>query len=129
MKHGAENCPCGSGNSLETCCLPVIRERAALTAEQLMRSRYTAYVIQDDEYLKDTWAPEHRPAQLQFDQNQKWLGLKIKNTAAGGQNDETGMVEFVARYKIDGRGHRLHEISQFRRENGNWIYVSGELKT
>lgn len=109
--------------------MPVIRERGALTAEQLMRSRYTAYVIQDDEYLKDTWAPEHRPTQLRFDQNQNWLGLKIKSTEAGSQSDETGMVEFVARYKIDGRGHRLHEISQFRRDSGKWIYVSGELKT
>ncbi|MBO6555317.1 MAG: hypothetical protein JJ957_02365 [Pseudomonadales bacterium] len=53
----------------------------------------------------------------------------MKGTRSGGQNDDTGIVEFVARYKIDGRGHRLHEISQFRRDNGKWIYVAGEIKT
>lgn len=129
MLTGPDSCPCGSGSSLRICCLPVISTRAAVTAEQLMRSRYTAYVLQDGDYLKDTWAPEHRPSQLTFNQNQNWLGLKIKGTRSGGQNDDTGIVEFVARYKIDGRGHRLHEISQFRRDNGKWIYVAGELKT
>jgi SEC-C motif-containing protein len=92
-----------------------------------MRSRYTAYVTGDENYLLETWAPEHRPAGLNLDPKQKWLGLKVKRTEAGGSNDDAGIVEFVARYKIDGRGHRLHEVSRFRRENGKWLYETGKV--
>lgn len=123
----SDKCPCGSGEPGETCCLPVIRDRAAITAEQLMRSRYTAYVLGDETYLLETWAPEYQPAELNLDPKQKWLSLKIKRTEAGGSNDDAGIVEFVARYKIDGRGHRLHEVSRFRRESGKWLYVTGEI--
>lgn len=94
-----------------------------------MRSRYTAYVLGDETYLLETWAPEHRPPGLNLDPKQNWLGLKVKRTDAGGTNDDTGVVEFVARYKIDGRGHRLHEVSNFRRDNGMWLYVSGLIKS
>lgn len=121
-------CPCHSGQPLERCCSPVIRDRSAETAEALMRSRYTAYVLHDADYLMDTWAPETRPIHLNLVKKQKWLGLKVKRTERGGPSDDDGVVEFVARYKIDGRGYRLHETSQFRRDNGQWLYVSGVTK-
>ncbi len=92
-----------------------------------MRSRYTAYVIGNAEYLRQTWAPEARPPQLELDVKQKWLGLKVKRVEGGSAEDDSGIVEFVARYKIDGRGHRLHETSEFRKDSGHWLYVSGSI--
>lgn len=120
-------CPCGSGNRLDQCCGPVIRHHCAESAEQLMRSRYTAFVLLDDNYLSDTWHPSTRPQELQLDPDQRWLGLKINATEAGNAGDKTGIVEFVARYKIAGRGHRLHEVSRFVHENGHWFYVDGDF--
>ncbi len=92
-----------------------------------MRSRYTAFVLLDRNYLRDTWHPSTRPLELQLDPDQRWLGLKVKATEAGKASDKTGIVEFVARYKIAGRGHRLHEISRFVHENGHWFYVDGDF--
>ncbi len=93
-----------------------------------MRSRYTAYVLKDEAYLKHSWHPSTRPMQLNLDDEQRWLGLKIKATEAGNEDDETGVVEFVARYKVGGKGHRLHEKSRFERHEGRWVYTDGELK-
>lgn len=92
-----------------------------------MRSRYSAYVLGEEDYLLDTWHPAYRPRQLTQVPGQKWLGLKIKATIRGRATDTTGTVEFVARYKVDGRGYRLHEISRFVREAGHWYYTDGDL--
>lgn len=92
-----------------------------------MRSRYSAYVTGNKKYLLDTWAPETRPQQLYLDDQQRWLGLKIRRVEAGAEGCANGLVEFVARFKIDGRGHRLHEISSFRRTENGWVYVDGQL--
>jgi len=97
------------------------------TAEALMRSRYTAYVLGNESYLSKTWHPNTRPDDLDADDGGRWLGLKIIRTEAGGPEDETGLVEFVARYKIGGRGHRLHETSRFVGYEGRWVYVDGEI--
>lgn len=88
-----------------------------------MRSRYTAYVLADEAYLLATWHPDTRPAQLELAQEApvKWLGLAIKRHEDDGAGH--AIVEFVARYKIAGRAHRLHEISRFVREQGRWLYV------
>jgi SEC-C motif-containing protein len=101
--------------------------RNAKTAEQLMRSRYTAFVLQDLPYLLATWHPDTRPRNLTLDAGQRWLGLKIKRVEAGDVGDASGIVEFVARYKIAGRGYRLHEVSRFLYLNGAWLYVDGDL--
>ncbi len=90
-----------------------------------MRSRYTAYVLSESGYLLETWDPQTRPAELDFDAAQRWLGLRILRTAAGLETDENGEVEFVARYKVAGRATRLHEISRFRKKDGRWLYVDG----
>ncbi len=92
-----------------------------------MRSRYTAFVMGNADYLLATWHPGKRPKSLELDDNQRWLGLRIKRTEQGQAGDDVGIVEFVARYKIAGKGHRLHEISRFSRVNGQWFYVDGEF--
>jgi SEC-C motif-containing protein len=91
-----------------------------------MRSRYSAYVIGDRDYLLLTWHPETRPATLHLTPEQKWLGLKVRNAAAGAPDDSNGSVEFVARYKVAGKGYRLHEKSRFVRLDERWVYLDGE---
>jgi len=119
-------CPCGSSMAFAPCCGGLLSaERTADTAEQLMRSRYTAFVLKDEAYLGRTWHPDTCPARIELDDDTHWLGLKIKSTQAGGVDDDEGTVEFVARYKIAGRGHRLHEVSRFTRRDGQWCYVDG----
>lgn len=123
-----EPCWCDSGRTVGRCCGPVLsRAATAVTAEALMRSRYSAYVIGDTDYLLATWHPATRPAALELERARHWLGLTVKTVAAGDEQDTEGMVEFVARFKIDGRGHRLHECSRFVREQGLWFYRDGVL--
>jgi SEC-C motif-containing protein len=98
-------------------------DAVAATAETLMRSRYVAYVQQRADYLLRTWHPSTRPAHLEGPSEPlRWLGLQVLRIEAGGPLDEQGTVEFVARYKVGGKAHRLHEISRFVRENGQWFY-------
>lgn len=98
-----------------------------LTAEVLMRSRYTAYTLGREDYLLATWHATTRPRGLGLaeDVPTKWLGLEIKRHEA--QDENHAAVEFVARYKVQGRAHRLHETSRFVREAGRWFYLDGEV--
>jgi len=124
--HG--NCPCDSGEDYADCCGRFIEDGIVPdTAEELMRSRYTAYSFGDADYLYATWHPTTRRKDLQLDEPVNWLGLEIKRTEAGGPEDREGLVEFIARYKIGGRAHRLHETSRFLRRDGRWCYVDGEV--
>ena len=86
-----------------------------------MRSRYSAYVLKLEDYLLATWHTSTRPASLDF-AGEKWLGLDIKK-----HRNESNTVEFVARYKIGGRAHRMHEISRFVFADGRWFYLDGEF--
>lgn len=126
MKPG-EPCPCGGGQRYTACCGPLhAGEQPAASAEALMRSRYSAYVLKLADYLLATWHPSTRPSELDLAaDDSKWLGLDVKRHEV--QDDDRAMVEFVARYRIAGRGHRLHELSRFVREEGRWFYVDGEL--
>ena len=118
-------CPCG-GPSLEACCGRFLsKEKSAETAEQLMRSRYTAYVIGNEDYLKASWHPSTCPTDQLTDASIKWLELKLR--AAEEKGDEA-TVEFVARCRVSGRGHRLHETSRFVREAGQWFYLDGTFE-
>ena len=119
-------CPCGSGKVIEACCGLYLKGTPAPTPEALMRSRYTAYVQRDADYLKQTWHPSTRPADLELEDDVKWLGLKIVKVQ-GAEKNETGTVHFIARFKIGGRGHRMEEISRFVREEGRWFYLDGEV--
>lgn len=93
-----------------------------------MRSRYTAYTLQNTAYLNSTWHPDTRPDNLDLsDQTDaKWLGLNVKRHEI--IDDNHARVEFVARYKLKGRAYRLHENSRFVREAGGWLYVDGEMR-
>lgn len=124
-----ESCPCGSPSPYAACCGVYIAGQAEVdTAEHLMRSRYSAYVMGCEAYLLRTWHASTRPPALRLDKTTptRWLGLKIQRTAAGGVDDVRGVVEFVARYKIGGKAKRLHEVSHFVKEHGLWFYVSGD---
>lgn len=129
MKPKGDPCPCGSGRPYTACCGPCHAGTPAATAEALMRSRYSAYVLGLADYLLATWHPDTRPASLDLaaDGNTKWLGLEVKNHRSLDADHAT--VEFVARYRIAGRGQRLHEQSRFVRENGCWLYVDGNFPT
>lgn len=91
-----------------------------------MRSRYSAYVLGLNDYLLATWYPDTRPDSHDTgDDTSKWLGLEIKKYTL--QSDDRATVEFVARYKIAGRAHRLHECSRFVRVGGRWLYQDGDF--
>ncbi len=90
-----------------------------------MRSRYCAYVEGRLEYLLQSWHPTTRPKIEQPLAGRRWLSLRIIRTERGDSNDDTGVVEFVARYRDSGRGVRLHETSRFVREGGRWFYLDG----
>ncbi|NUM57751.1 MAG: YchJ family protein [Bdellovibrionaceae bacterium] len=130
------DCPCGSSKSYESCCDPFIkRQQLPKTAEELMRSRYSAYTKLEMKYLKDTLAPE---SQSDFDllgakkwaRESEWLGLKILSTEKGTYDDTTGRVEFIASYKQKNQIFHHHENSVFRKTpQGQWLFVSGESET
>ena len=125
MKPG-EPCPCGSGALYGACCAPChAGERSAPTAEALMRSRYAAYVLQLADYLLATWHVSTRPQTLDLSADPcKWLGLEVRTHRLTGECQAE--VEFVARYRVAGRGHRLHELSRFVLEDSRWFYVDGD---
>lgn len=124
-------CPCGSGRAYAGCCQPYHQGQPAATAEALMRSRYSAYVLELEAYLLASWHPSTRPESLDLaaEPRPKWQGLEIHSPAAcpsgSGPDDDQAHVEFVARYRVQGKAERLHEISRFVREGGHWFYVDG----
>lgn len=92
----------------------------------LMRSRYSAYVLDELDYLLATWHPDTRPASLEPNPpGLKWLGLQIKRHAV--EDADHASVEFVARSRLQGRAQRLHETSRFVRMDGHWYYLDGEF--
>lgn len=126
-------CPCGSALAYAGCCGRLHAAHAAhgtLTAsdpEALMRSRYSAFVLDLRDYLLASWHASTRPAELAPNEpGLKWLGLAVKGAAL--QNADHGTVEFVARSKLGGRANRLHELSRFVCEHGEWFYVDGDLQ-
>ena len=94
-----------------------------------MRSRYSAYVRRLEPYLLATWHRSTRPATLDLAIGQAaptWLGLRLLRHAS---EADAATVEFVARYRVGGGSAvRLHEVSRFRREDGRWFYVDGEIR-
>lgn len=97
-----------------------------------MRSRYSAYAKADIDYVERTTAPEarsdfDRDGSLAWAKQSEWLGLEIVKTEAGGPDDTTGVVEFIARYQVDGRETRHHEVSEFRRDGKQWFFVDGKI--
>jgi SEC-C motif-containing protein len=101
-----------------------LNDVAAPDAEHLMRSRYSAFVLERADYLLATWHSSTRPGSLEFDAGAKWLGLDVRAHNVTGA--DTQEVAFVARYRVDGRAVRMLERSRFVREDGRWFYTSGE---
>jgi SEC-C motif domain protein len=121
-------CPCASGRIFAACCGPLLAGTSqAATAEMLMRSRYTAYYIDDTAYVLRTWHPSTRPSALDTADLPRWSGLSIIRTVEGGLNDDQGVVEFVASALVHNRVCRFGETSRFIREDGLWFYVDGDV--
>ncbi|MBD8900515.1 YchJ family metal-binding protein [Rhodanobacter sp. DHG33] len=123
-------CPCGHPAGYATCCGPLLDGAAAASSPaQLMRSRYSAYVLKREDYLLGTWHADTRPASLRLSAQQPaptWLGLDVRGEQLLDADHAT--VEFVARYRLaGGSAQRQHEISRFVREADRWYYVDGEL--
>ena len=120
------SCPCGLPQPYDDCCGPLHRgERTAATAEQLMRSRFSAFAVGDDGYLARSWHSSTRPALLHTDRSQRWTALEILGATRGGLLDTEGTVEFRAHWTAAGRAGVLHEDSRFVREDGRWVYLAG----
>ena len=126
-------CPCGRRSAkgaalaLADCCGRYLDQgEPAPDAESLMRSRYSAFVLERADYLQATWHASTRPPSLDFDAGAKWLGLEVRSHRATGA--DRAEVEFVARYRVHGRAVRLHERSRFVREDGRWYYVDGDVR-
>jgi SEC-C motif-containing protein len=118
-------CPCGTEKPYAACCGALHDGRAtAATAEQLMRSRYSAFAMNDAAYLLRTWHSSTRPARLDLDRRIRWTGLEIVGTTGGTAFNPDGTVEFIAHYTESGHAESLRENSSFVREDGNWAYVS-----
>ena len=131
----SEICPCGSGLSLEKCCGPFLAGTAnPASAEALMRSRYTAYVKHDIDYIVDTCVKSEDEgvdvdSTRQWSEQSEWLGLKIVATEKGGAMDSEGIVEFIASYKFQGKKEDHHERSRFVKKAGTWFFDTGATVT
>jgi SEC-C motif-containing protein len=126
-------CYCGSGSEFSDCCEPILDGvRSAQSAEALMRARYSAFAVNQAEFLHQSLHPDHRAdhdlaATRRWAEQSKWLGLEVVETQAGSQNDDEGKVEFIATYKEDGVIRHHREISSFKKVDGVWYFVDGQL--
>lgn len=126
-------CPCGSQQVFADCCQPLLSGQTnAATAQALMRSRYSAFVTANIDYLIDTLHPDKRQPQdgellSQGLENTRWLGLQVRHCEQGLEGDESGTVEFVATWHEAGQSGFLHERSRFVKLDDRWYYVDGTL--
>jgi len=129
-----KKCYCGSNQAFEECCQPIINGTAkANTSEALMRSRYTAFVIADINYLmnshhKSTRPTKERKSILKWTKSVNWISLNIISTKSGTENDTEGWVEFKAVFTENKQIQDIHENSYFVKENNTWYYKSGDHK-
>jgi len=133
MSDSSQICPCNSGLVYGHCCERYhSSESKAPTAVALMRSRYSAYVLGEIEYLVATTLPASRGPNLKADYQEtqksiEWIGLEVLQTSQGGEGDKIGKVEFRATYLQAGQKSIHHEYSRFRRHAGNWCYMDGKI--
>ena len=125
-------CPCGSGKDYLDCCgRLILNQGLPETAEQLMRSRYTAFTQNNFPYLEATYHPDtsqpyDTESNRELVKNFDWIGLEILSTENGQAHDSEGYVDFVARYKAAGSIHAIREKSHFKKLGDRWLYVSGK---
>lgn len=125
-------CICGSGLETDACCSVYHSgEKAPLTAEQMMRSRFTAYALGNTDYMLETWDSSKRPEQIDLskEENVQWTHLEIIDTKKGGISDNKGLVEFKAFYTLNDEEYAMHEISRFVKKNKHWYYLDGQVKS
>jgi SEC-C motif-containing protein len=119
-------CPCGTDLPYAECCGRLHHGTAqAATAEQLMRSRYSAFAVGDPAHLLATWHPSTRPRSLDLDPAVRWTGLDVLGTTGGTLLAAEGTVEFRAHHVVDRVAGAQHENSRFVREDGRWYYLDG----
>jgi SEC-C motif-containing protein len=118
-------CPCNSGDPYASCCEPVLSGKLPDSAEQLMRSRYTAFTQDNEAYLLRSWHHSTRPKALNLDNEKhiKWVNLKVLRHES---KETSAIVEFIAHYKINGKAEKIHELSRFTKEGDRWFYVDGD---
>jgi SEC-C motif-containing protein len=127
-----DKCPCGSGALFTECCSGIVDgRRKAQTAEQLMRSRYTAYVMKNVDHLVRTTHPDEREADLadairRWMRQVEWIKLHVVATEAGSATEQAGRVEFIAEYVSGAGPGRHHECSVFKKHKGDWFYAGEE---
>lgn len=127
-----DKCPCGFDMPYENCCKPIIiGDSMAETAEQLMRSRYSAYVMSEIDYIIDSTISDkrkdlERKKTKQWSEKSEWHKLEIINTSQGGKDDNSGTVEFIAHFTYKGNKTKQHEISSFKRVDKKWFFVDSE---
>ena len=128
-------CPCGSKRSCGKCCEPIIKGiRPAETAEELLRSRYTAHVGKDTDYIMNTVHPakrkeSERKSIREWSENTEWLKLEIIETTKGGPNDVEGRIEFKAHFKGEKGDETHHELSRFKKSDDQWFFFDGKTAT
>jgi len=126
-------CHCGLDQAYEDCCGQYHQGLAKPpTAEALMRSRYCAFVVQQIDYLEQTLYPTQRhdfdaESSLQWAKSSEWLGLEVLQTDKGQAEDTEGMVEYIAKFKNQGRQQQHHETGSFVKEDDQWYYMSGKM--
>lgn len=122
-------CLCGSNDSYANCCGRYVDgSENAPSPETLMRSRYCAYTLGNSNYLLSTWHASTRPSVLALEKEiTRWSGLTIVSAEPVAAGAFEGEVEFIARYKINGKAGKLQECSRFIKESGCWFYVEGEI--
>lgn len=125
-------CPCKSQLNYGICCMPFHHGKAKpKTAEQLMRSRYSAYFFRKVDYLVESTHPDTRDPGLREELQKSiyqmnWSFLTIVETSRGGKEDKRGKVEFVAEYFVGSEAHELRERSRFKRHKGSWKYLDNK---
>jgi SEC-C motif-containing protein len=127
-----QQCPCGSNNDYSNCCELYHNGEDALTAEVLMRARYSAFAKHNIKFISQT----HIPGTQDFDETEaqdwattsEWKKLEIIKTTQGSAEHSSGVVEFKA-YYADQEGNDFchHEVSDFKKEDGKWYYVDGQI--
>lgn len=128
-----ELCPCKSGKNYADCCEKIINGTVkAETPEALMRARYSAYAKGAIDFIIDSTHSSQRENNdreeiRRWSQNSQWDGLEIIRTENGGADDDSGIVEFIARYHDRGISMEHHEVAEFRREDGDWYFYDGQL--
>lgn len=124
-------CLCGSDDLYMSCCQPFhLKSKQPLTAETLMRSRFTAYAMKNEQYLLQTWDETKRPEEINFaKETAEWTKLEIVKTKKGGEKDSKGIVEFKAYYIQDSQEYVMSEISRFKKTAGRWLYLDGIVKS